>query len=454
MASSVTDILMNKTIYLIFFLFHISSVVHSQDQRRQPWTLQECVEYALNRNIRVMRSQLDLEQSRNLLGQSRAALYPTLNAFGTHSYAFGRTIDPVENRFVEETIQTNQFSLNSEVLIFGGFQNQNQIRQSRVLAEANLAALEQARNDVSINVAGNYLQILLNEELLENARFQLNTSAEQLRRTKALLQAGAVAQAEFLEIRAQYATDELAVVNAENQVELSKLRLMQMLTLPYDPQFEVADPEVVEVDDLQLPATASQVYEDALVTQPIMRSISYRLRSAELGETIARGGRLPTLGAFGNVNTYYTNRLDDFFSFTQQLDNHLGQNLGFRLNIPIFNNLRVRQDIQNAVIQRKNAEINNIETENNLRQEVEQAFLDAKTASKSYFSAQNQVEALQESFRATEQRFNVGAANAVEYNISKNNLNRAESDLIRARYDYIFRVKVLNFYQGKVLSLD
>lgn len=445
---------MNKTIYLIFILLFFYSAGYSQNQNRQPWTLQQSIEYALTRNIRVMRSQLDLEQSRNMVNQSRAALFPTLNAFGTHSYAFGRTIDPVENRFVEQTIQTNQFSLNSDVTIFSGLQNQNQIRQSRLLAEANLAALEQARNDVSINVAGNYLQILLNKELLENARFQLNTSDEQLRRTEALLQAGAVAQAAFLEIRAQFATDELAVINAENQVDLSKLQLMQLLTLPYDPEFEVADPEVAEVEGLQLPATASQVYEDALVTQPIIRSMSYSLRSAQLGETIAKGGNFPSLSAFGNVNTYYTNRLDEFFSFTQQLDNHLGQNLGLRLNIPIFNNWRVRQDIQNSVIQRKNAEINTLETENNLRQEVEQAFLDAKAASKSYFAAQNQVEALQESFRATEQRFNVGAANAVEYNVSKNNLNRAESDLIRAKYDYIFRTKVLDFYQGKVLSLD
>lgn len=445
---------MNKTIYLIFILLFFYSAGYSQNQNRQPWTLQQSIEYALTRNIRVMRSQLDLEQSRNMVNQSRAALFPTLNAFGTHSYAFGRTIDPVENRFVEQTIQTNQFSLNSDVTIFSGLQNQNQIRQSRLLAEANLAALEQARNDVSINVAGNYLQILLNKELLENARFQLNTSDEQLRRTEALLQAGAVAQAAFLEIRAQFATDELAVINAENQVDLSKLQLMQLLTLPYDPEFEVADPEVAEVEGLQLPATASQVYEDALVTQPIIRSMSYSLRSAQLGETIAKGGNFPSLSAFGNVNTYYTNRLDEFFSFTQQLDNHLGQNLGLRLNIPIFNNWRVRQDIQNSVIQRKNAEINTLETENNLRQEVEQAFLDAKAASKSYFAAQNQVEALQESFRATEQRFNVGAANAVEYNVSKNNLNRAESDLIRAKYDFIFRAKVLDFYQGKVLSLD
>jgi outer membrane protein len=436
---------------LVSFLIHQSG--YSQGNN-DPWTLEQCIEYALANNIRVKRSQLELEQTRANLNQSRASMVPSLNAFGNHTYAFGRTIDPVENRFVEQTIQSNTFGLNSDVIIFGGLQNQNAIKQNKVLSEANIAELEQAKNDVSINVARTYLTVLLNQELLENAKFQFNTTAEQVGRTQRLMEAGSVPRASFLEIKAQNATDELAVVNAENQLGISKLQLMQFLQLPYDPLFEVADPQVESAEGLMLPQSAGEIYEVALTTQPVMRSMNLRLQSAQLGETVARGGNFPSLIAFGNVNTYYTNRLDDVYSFSQQLDNNLGQNLGFRLNVPIFNNWRVKNDIQRARILIKNAEINTLETQNNLRQEVEQAYLDARGASKRFTAVQNQVEALQEAFRVTEQRFNLGAANAVDYNVSRNNLNQAQSDMIRARYDFIFIMKVLEFYQGKALSLD
>jgi outer membrane protein len=429
---------MKKVFLFILVSFLIIQSGYSQGTN-DPWTLEQCIEYALANNIRVKRSQLELEQTRANLNQSRASMVPSLNAFGNHTYAFGRTIDPVENRFVEQTIQSNTFGLNSDVIIFGGLQNQNAIKQNKVLSEANIAELEQAKNDVSINVARTYLTVLLNQELLENAKFQFNTTAEQVGRTQRLMEAGSVPRASFLEIKAQNATDELAVVNAENQLGISKLQLMQFLQLPYDPLFEVADPQVESAEGLMLPQSAGEIYEVALTTQPVMRSMNLRLQSAQLGETVARGGNFPSLIAFGNVNTYYTNRLDDVYSFSQQLDNNLGQNLGFRLNVPIFNNWRVKNDIQRARILIKNAE---------------QAYLDARGASKRFTAVQNQVEALQEAFRVTEQRFNLGAANAVDYNVSRNNLNQAQSDMIRARYDFIFIMKVLDFYQGKALSLD
>ncbi|MDQ3393615.1 MAG: TolC family protein [Bacteroidota bacterium] len=444
---------MKKTLLILLGFFLLIQTGYSQ-QQNGPWTLEQCIDYALQNNIRVKRSQLDFEQSRADLLQSRAAMIPTLNASGTHRYAFGRTIDPVENRFVEQTIQSNDFGLNSDVLIFGGLQTQNTIKQNKAISESNIAAMEQAKNDVSINVASSFLTVLLNQELLENAIFQFNTSTEQVGRTQRLMEAGSVPRANLLEIKATNATDELAVVNAENQLALSKLQLMQFLQLPYNPEFEVADPQIDIDENVGLIQSVGEIYDAALITQPIMRSMNLRLKSAHLSETIARGGNSPSLVAFGNVNTYYTNRLANQFSFGQQLDNHLGQNLGFRINIPIFNNYRVKNDIQRSRIFIKNAEINSLETQNNLRQEVEQAYLDARTASKRYNSVQKQVEALREAFRVTEQRFNLGAANAVDYNVSKNNLNQAESDMIRAKFDYIFRMKVLDFYQGKALSLD
>lgn len=449
---------MKKILLLILTIILFTQTGFSQGNSK-PWSLEECVEYALKNNITVKRSQLDVEQNNADLSQSRAALFPTLNASGTHRYAFGRTVDPVEYRFVEQTVQSNDFGLSSDVVIFGGFQNQNAIKQNKVLLDANFAALEQAKNDVSINVAGAFLTVLQNKAVLENAILQQNTSAEQVGRTERLVEAGSLPRASYLEIKAQNATDELAVVNAENDVELAKLRLMQFLQLPYDDNFDIEEPNIENIGDLQLTQNASYIYEMALASQPVIRSMELRLRGAEIGERIAKGANFPSLIAFGQANSFYSSRAVNPFTenripFSDQIENNFGQSIGLRLNIPIFNNWRVRNELQRATIFKKNTELNTWETQNNLRQEVEQAYLDAKTASKRYNAAQNQVEALQEAFRVTEQRFNLGAANAVDYNVSKNNLNQAETDMIRARYDYIFRMKVLDFYQGNALSLD
>lgn len=415
------------------------------------WTLQECIDTALKNNITVKRSGLNILQNQASYEQSKAALAPSLNGRATHVYNFGQNVNPVTNLITDLDSRTNTFGLAANVTLFNGFSNYNTIKQNRFLVDASLADLEQAKNDVGLFVAQAYLQIIFNQELLDAAVLQLESTKEQMRRTKILYDNGAVPEQDYLQAVAQNATNQLSVTNRKNDLNLSKLDLMQLLQIPYNPEFDIVRPEL-EVDS-QTPVTlnSSTLYETALQTQPVIEAAENRIEASEVGIAVAKGNRLPSISAFVGVDTRYNNQ-NVAFDFGEQLDNNLGQNVGFNLNVPIFNNFQVKQAIQNARINADRAELNNLEVQNNLRQDVEQAYLNAQAALEAYTSSQQQVEALRLSFENVQKQQAAGAVNYTDFTVIQNDYNRAVSDMIRAKFDYIFRLKILDFYQGKPLE--
>lgn len=439
---------MNK-LKLIVGLVLMSSWALAQDNNE--WTLRECIDYALKNNINVKRSNLDIIQNEAALTQSRGQLAPSLNGRATHAYNFGQNVNPVTNLITDLDSRTNTFGLSANVTLFDGFANYNTIKQNSFLVEASIADLIQAKNDVGLNVAQAYLQVIFNQELLEAARLQLSTAKEQARRTDILVQNGALAISEKLQAEAQLATSETTLINRQNDFNLAKLQLMQLIQLPYNPNFEIVVPEL-EPDNFSPPSLESEeIYQEALTTQPVVKSAELRIQASELGLSAAKGGRLPTISAFAGVDTRYNNQ-NDAFTFSEQLDNNLGQNIGFNLNVPIFNNFRVRQSIQVAKINNERAELNELETKNNLRQQVEQAYLNAQAALQTYRSSERQVESTKLLFDNLTRQREAGAANITDYTVAQNNYNQAVSDFIRAKYDYIFKLKILDFYQGKPLD--
>ncbi|MDX1628908.1 MAG: TolC family protein, partial [Fulvivirga sp.] len=362
------------SLFLGFFL--ISNIGQAQDKK--VWTLQECIDYAIKNNINVKRSDLSIVQNRSALNQSYADLAPSINARATHAYNFGQNEDPTTGIISDFESRTNTFGLSASVTLFNGFANYNTIKQNSFLVEASVAELIQAKNDIGLNVAQAYLQIIFNIELLEAAQLQLKSSKEQARRTKVMVENGAMPIVEKYQAEAQVATNETQVINRKNDLNLSKLQLMQLLQLPYDPAFDIEIPEL-EPDNIQpVVKDSDALFEEALTTQPIVEAAALRIEASEMGLAAAKGGRLPTLSAFAGVDTRYNNFIP--IEFSDQIDNNLGQNIGFNLNVPIFNNFRVRQSIQVAKINKERAKLNQVETKNNLRQEVEQAYLSAQAA--------------------------------------------------------------------------
>ena len=456
-------------------------------------TLVECVDYAVKNNLSVRQSGWDVVQNEVALQQSKADLLPSVNASSSVSYSVGRTINQFTNDYVEAPVRQQDLGVTAQLPLFSGLRRLNTIKRNRVGVGVSELNLEATKNDVTLDVIAAYTQILLNRELLETSQFQQRTVQSQLQRSQRLVEAGSLPQADALQFDAQLAQREVSVVEAENNLALAQLQLKQLLQIPAEQSLDVVIPEVEVPEVTRLPASAEAVYDEAVNNLPAIRSADQQITGAEYDIAIARADYYPSLSLVGGLGSNYSslapsviprpgsenvtvvnpnpigffdldgNRVDVFSeielaqervdnTYLNQLDFNLRRFVQLRLDIPIFNNWRVRSGVANAKIGLENARINALSQRNVVRQNIEQAFLDAKSAAKSYSATQRQVASLQEAFKNTEARYQAGAIDAVDYNQAQNDLNGAESDLVRTKYNYVFSLKVLDFYQGK--SLD
>ena len=462
-----------------------------------PWTLQAAVDYAVTHNLTVRANELTARQQEASLRLSQAALLPTAGFTGTQNFTFGTNKDPLTNQFQTIRSRANNFTLSGQVTLFSGFQLRNTIRQNVSEAEASHFDVEKSRNDLSLNVASSFLQLLLAQELIRASEARLSTVQAQVARSEKLLKAGAVAEGNLLDSRAQLAGEERSLVTAQNQKALAQLALVQELNL--DPatasRFEVALPTLP--DPTSFTATAdiadpNTTFELARQRLPEIKAADQRVNSARLGLEVARGGYYPRLLLGGGVQTGYSSARQQAiynldkpqatpifqvnptvpggyspstyvllqptvqtlpFGFFDQLTSNRGEFIQFTLNIPILNGLQTRIGVQRAQLNIEQAGLRAEQTRLQLRQSIQQSYADALAAQRRYAASARQVEALTLAFRNAEIRFNNGLLNGTDFNIARNNLTAAESDMIQAKYEFFFRSKVLDFYQGKPLTL-
>ncbi|MEM9857630.1 MAG: TolC family protein [Bacteroidota bacterium] len=483
-----------KTQYkLLLFLLIMAGLSRAQTEEDYQWTIQECVDYALENNLSVQRTLLNVETSDITYQQSKMALLPDANITGNYGFNWGRTIDPTTNLFVDNRrTATSNGSLIGTVPVFNGFNLRNTIKQNELAFQASQQDLERTKNDVIINIITFYTNVLFNKELLDNAKKQLNSTEQQVDRTAKQVEAGALPRANLLDLEAQYATNELNVVNAENNYKLTKIQLKQALQLPPSSSVDIVVPEI-NVEENMLDVSVTEVYEIALRNMPEIKSANLNQESASWGIKAAKSNLYPSLSFTGGLSSQYSDATADAerfirdggeptivqrpigfvegtstrvltevempsgrtvegYSFGDQVDDNLRRFIRLNVNIPIFNRFQTRAGIQRAIINQQQAEINLKDVQNQLWQTIEQSYYDVEAASKSYAASLKQVEARRESFRVTKQRYDNGAANFVDYQVAENDLFQSESDLVRAKYDYIFKLKILDFYQGKPLE--
>lgn len=444
---------MMKKLLLCCILLVTAWAAHAQEKK--VWTLQECVDYALKNNLAVKTNLLNAETSKVNLDQSKFQMLPTLNGGGSYGYNWGRNIDPTTNQFETERINSINFQASSSLLLFNGFRLFNNYKQSVTDNEAAAEDFIKAKNDVIINVVTLYTTVIFNKELLSNAQSQLTTTTQQLERTRKLAEAGSVPRGNVLDLDAQQASNELNVITNENAVNLSILRLKQALQIPGSQTMDIEVPEL-SVADGTIDETAEQIYEKALTAMPEVRSARLKLQSSLFAFKAARGSYFPRLSVNGNLFTNYSSAIDDRipggYSRGEQLNDNLAQSASLQLQIPIFNGYQTRASVKRSYFNTQQAEINLTSAENTLRQSVETSYNDASASSKTYQSALRLVNAREEAFRMLKQRYDNGAANFVEYQTAENALFQAKSDLVRAKYDFIFKKKVLDFYQGKPIE--
>lgn len=423
-------------------------------QAQESWSLQKCVDHARKNSLNVKQAQYGILQSELANKQARMNRLPNLSASIRGGYQFGRTIDPTTNEFKNESIGFNGFGVDAGVTLFNGLVTTNSIKQSKFDVMASKLDAAAASNDIALQVASSYLSILLAEEQLENAKVRLQLSEAQLEQTERLIQAGSLPVNDRLDFVAQIAREQQAIIEAENLVNINYLTLKQLLELDPNVDLKIVRPEVVIPAANPEAYSLNEIYTTALGTQPQIEAGEMRMKSAEIGERIAYGQSFPTLSLFAGMSSNYSSLAKDFLSYSEQIEQNFGQYAQLNLNIPIYSNHRNRVGLDRARLATLNQDVANKQAKNLLKTNVQRSIADARAAKESFAAAQRSEEAAQAAYDNAQRRFDLGAINSLEFTTASNNLNQAKVTLIQAKYQYLFNLKVVDFYMGKTLEIN
>ena len=436
-----------KVLSLIVGLGLLSSL---SAQENKVWTLKECVDYALENNISVKQSELDKNIAIEDVKVAKWNFAPNLNASASQNFNFGSSIG-VSGARIPADFRSNNFGINSSVNLFDGFANVHSLKQSKLNVEAQDAAIAKMKNDIALNVVNAYLQILFAKEQFKVAQSQLEISEGQVRRIEELYKAGVLEEGDLLNIKSTMANDKQSLIVAENTITITSLNLAQLL------QLEGMSIEVEEVSvDIQnqtiLGNDVSTIYNKANESFPEIKLAELNILSAEKSVKIARASYYPSLTASFGMNTAYQHRQSTTdispFLFSDQISDNLGQSVMFSLNIPIFNRYQFRSNVNKSKINYEKIKYNLESEQLRLQQTIQTAYTDALASSKSYDAATTSVGAQTKAFDYAQERFKAGAINSYDFNQIKNNLVNAQSQLIQSKYDFMFKLKVLEFYFG------
>ena len=470
--------------YILFSVLCIGLTQTHFAQSSSEWDLQKCIDQAQKHNITLKQSEITTQINRNNSVQSEAAVLPTLNAFGKHNYNFGKTIDRYTNTFANSQVLSQNFYISSNVVLWSGLAQYNNIKATRYQYLASTENYLQQKNDLALNVATSYINVIFSDEILQIAKASYKLSQEQLIRTEKLAEAGTVAKSAVYDIKAQLANDEVTVTNADNNYQIAMLTLKQLLNIDTLNNFAIARPNVDVLNNELALTSVQNIYETALKNQHSIKSANYNLLASERTLNVARGKVSPTLSATGSIGTgtselnkrivsssivgvtpvaatldgatvvyqpqysYVTEKKP----FADQFRENVNKSIGFTLNVPLFNGLQTYTGVKNAKLNVLNAKYGQDLAEQNLYKTIAQAFANSKAALNKYNANKASVEASEQSFMYAQQKLNVGAISTFDYSSAKIRLQNAQSNLVQAKYDYLFKLKVLDYYQGKELK--
>jgi outer membrane protein len=425
---------------------------------QQKWSLSECIEYAHANNLQIKQAMLNAEVASNNYLQSKMNILPDLNVSASRNYNFGHQIDSYTNNFISTNTVSDSYGLSSNLNLFAGLQNYNAIKANEFKTLSLMQDVEREKVEIGFEIAAAYLKILFNQELLEVAKNQREITSLQVDRTDKLVQAGNTARGDLLEIFAQLAAEDLNVTNAKNELNLSYLNLTQLLDIDSVDNFDIVTPDTVNPDFTSEVVTVHSVYTDGLLFLPHIKSAEFGLQATKRNLAIQKGLLSPIISFNGSWQTGYSdNVINDLtnrvYPYLDQLDLLSSKSLYFSISIPIFNRWEANTKISNARIGVLESETTLDLTKQQLYKEIQQAYNDAISAKEKHKSANEAVNSYKEAFGYTEQKYNVGMLNSVEYNIAKNNYIKAESELLKAKYEYIFAIKILDYYRGVPLTL-
>jgi outer membrane protein len=423
------------------------------------WTLEECVIYAVENNLTVQQAELDLRNAELDKSEAISGLLPNINAQLQAGGNTGLTFDPTTNQPTNTTIQTATGNTTAAVNLFDGLRNYNSLRRADMNKLANQYRLDDLKDDIRLNVALAYLQIISNKETLKVSRALYKATEQDLERTRVQVEEGVSPKGDLLEIQATAASQEQQIVNGENQVLLSRISLAQLLQITDYENFDVADEEYDVPPSDVLMNSPREIYEKALTFRNDIKASEAFVDLAEKDVKIAKGAYMPTLEAFFNYSTRYSSEFrdpltGDDVSFGDQLWLNDGIFYGARINVPIFNGLNVRNSVKRSEISLERAELQFEQDKLELETNINQAYVDVKNSAKNYEAAVKTLEARRLSYEYAKERYEVGLLNAFDFGVAQARVDNAAAEVIRTKYDYIFRIKLVEFYFGLPLTLN
>lgn len=438
---------------VIFLFLALITFMNAYPQKK--WSLEECINYAYANNLQIKRSQLNVEYNKNNYNQSKFNTLPNLNGGYGHSLNWGG-IDQLTNLRSNQNFQSANIGLSSELILFKGLQTLNDIQQKKYLFLQSKSDLDKAKNDIALAITNSYLQVLFARELAEVAGSKLEVTSKQTERTRKMVDVGNLAQGELYQIKAQEAIDKSSLVNATNNLGITYLNLAQLLDLDSLAGFEIQIPSNIEVEMRAPVEDINLIYTKALENMPQINSAEYALKSSEKQLNAAKGQLSPSLTLNGQLSSYYSNQEYNNIpaeSYGTQMNDNFQQQVSLGVSVPIFNRLAVKNNIDNAKLGVNDARLQLDIAKMGLYKEVQQAHADARAAMEKFNASIEAVASNEEAFKYTQQKYEVGLVNSVDFSIAQNNLIKAKSDMIQTKYEYIFKLKILDFYMGNPIVL-
>ena len=458
----------------------------SAKAQQKLWTLSVCIDRALAENISLKEAKVNNTLYHINYIQSKANALPNLNLAASQSFLSQQTYNDATNAYSQNALNTNAFGLNSTITIFNAFKIKNTLKQNKLNVDAGELDVQKQANDLILNVIAAYMLVLSDYEALDIAKAQVLISTDHLSYTEKYVKAGSLPESNLLQMQAQLAADNSAVTEAGNQLSLAKLNLMQLLELPFDKNFELQRPDTVWHDPIQFYEPES-IYAKAVQQMPEVKSANIKTNAANFGLKVARSELWPKLTLNAGLNTNYnsaaslltyqtttsleqigylqsnpsqvvlgnvtkTTTGNNYYPFNKQLSDNLVKGLTLNLNVPIFNNALYKADIQRAQENKDYAELNESLVKNQLRKNIETAYADLLAASKTFASARLQLLYQERSYHDIEVKFKFGAINTTDLFVEKNNLAKAKLNFSQAKFQYLFKAKILAFYVGEKIT--
>ena len=444
---------MNYRICLILSALVLSQTALAQET----WTLERCIEYAWSNNLSIKQQNIEVSRSEAQLLQDKLDFAPSLNVSFGHNLNWGRSVDLQNLEIIHNKLsQSTSASANASIYLLDGLSKLYGLKSSQKSLEISIQEVERLKDEISVSIAKSYLQILLAREILAAAEESFHSLQEQRDRTRLLVEAGSQPYTSLLDIESQLASERVQVVTAESQVRTNTLALQQLLDLQYSPDFRIAVPDIDYIIQGYTADNIEEIYAGAL-SMPVIQSARLALDKGELDLKSAKGQFYPKISLSASYGTFYSSSTfapdGSVYPFFEQFRDNINPSITVGLSIPIFNNWSVKTNVRNARLAKESLELELRSKEQTLYKEIQTAVTEAETYYRQMEAAEANVASMQESFRYVEEKFNSGVLNGTDYTVARANLFKARSEYLQARYQFVFQLKIIDFYKGIPMSL-